>query len=355
MVKFNNKENGNNGYTAEIGFDILTPNYEDAIPVIKDFIDFLGLECKRNLGRTLESVKIAYSELEQFVKYHKWNGSPIYTAESIHQGFANHEARIKALVDLYNEVKDTRVINYNDVGQLSAWMSFPAITNQSSKNSFAEGSSITVTDIELSVEDTLLFVVNEPYVINFALVSAETESGLIHINTENGAATVYEGEEIFKIKGSATFTLPEAAVGRYALVAYISTEDGIRSSDYTPVKYNQVSGSVTHSAGVVISTGKNESSELTITYSKGDEIEVTVGAAEEGAHSYESMKFALEEAAYAYGFAEEDAKLEVKLDGNWQQLTGNESQLEAGTYRLKFSVKNGAKTYSGYVYTSYSV
>ena len=67
------------------------------------------------------------------------------------------------------------------------------------------------------------------------------------------------------------------------------------------------------------------------------------------------MFTALEEKAYLYGFVDEGAILETSADGKtWTALTGNEATLESGSYRLKYSIKNGSSVSEGYVYTAYT-
>jgi hypothetical protein len=82
-------------------------------------------------------------------------------------------------------------------------------------------------------------------------------------------------------------------------------------------------------------------------------IEVALALGDEEV-SYEQMYRALAEAAYTFGFADEEAKLE-NLDGEneWRALTGEETALAAGTYRLKYQIRNGDSLAEGYVFVQY--
>ena len=354
-IKHFGKENGTSGYVATASFTVADLGHEEAIPVIKEFLNYLGLECRRDIDVVLENAKRAYVELSHFTKYHKWNDSLIYTTESIRQGYANNDAKFKEFRDMYDAVKDVEVIKANDVGAISSRMTFPVISAQTAEGAVIDGNTVYITNLELEIDDTLLFVVDEPYVVNFALVSTNSETGLIHIETEKSDSYVYGGEETFKIKASASFALPEAAVGEYTLVAYVSTaEEEIRSSGYIPVVFTEVNGAVSQISGINVLARATEASEVIITYSRTNEIEVTVAPNSDGKHSCASMRAALEEAAYVYGYANEGAKLEMKLqDGSWAELSEDSAELEFGIYRLKFSVENGRNVYEGFVYTDY--
>ena len=66
------------------------------------------------------------------------------------------------------------------------------------------------------------------------------------------------------------------------------------------------------------------------------------------------MYEALCAAAYSYGFVENGASVEMlNADGTWSALSGEETALASGVYRLAYSVHNGSSVTEGTVYTEY--
>jgi hypothetical protein len=258
---------------------------------------------------------------------------------------------------MFDAIKDAEVIDFNDKEAVSLKIKFAPIVSQTSASVKNEGRTVSVSDFTVSVKDTLLFVVGEKYKVGFAIVgtNANTNSGLVHIDFNETLETEYVGEAVFKVNQTASFEIPVLAEGEYTLVSYISTADGIRSSGYQPVKFTEAKRYEEKMGNVNVVIDSNNSGELLLSISGVSEIEVKPELAEGVVHSYSDMFAALEKEAYLYGFVDETAVLEMSADGiTWTSLTGSETTLEDGSYRLKYSIKNGNVTSQGYVYTVYN-
>jgi hypothetical protein len=213
---------------------------------------------------------------------------------------------------------------------------------------------VTVKGLELGIEDTLLYVEGEKYTVNFALVrkGASGTAGLSHIELSERVETVFEGGKSFKLSQTTSFELPLLAEGEYTLVAYIATYDGIRSSEYTAVKFTDVTDFEAKEGALKVVLKKNTENELSLTFSVIREVEITL---EEGNRSYADMFGELSREAYPYGFVSEDTVIELLGEsGEWTAVSEGEAALPSGTYRLKYYVQNGDDTVEGYVYAAHT-
>ena len=348
-------ENGGS-YVPTMDIRINSADLDETMDILKDFLTQVELSCRRDIEYVTAGILLAQQELSQFTKYHQWNESPITTNDTIAQGFINRDEKYKAWQAEFERFNDTEVLDIRDQEQMSLNMHFAPATAGTGANVTANGLTVTVSDFEVSVSDTLLFVENEPYVVNFALLGLDGTDGMLtHLNHSDLTATPYSDGDSFTVTANTTFELPLLAEGSYTLVAYISTEDGIRSSGYTPVSFQELTPYESELGYLAVRTAKASDGTLLLTFEEILDIEVTVAMPETGFHSYVTMFDALSEQAYVYGFAEEGAVVEkLGEDGNWTALIGTEETLESGTYRLKYSIQNGEKIKNGTVFTDYT-
>lgn len=345
------------GYVSEMSLQVMGKTYDEVMNNLEAFLAVCGLECTRDFNMTKSGITQAYTELEQMTKYHTWNESPIRSVETLDAGYRNNLNKHKAFSDMLDAIKDAEVIDFNDKEAVELKINFAPIVSQTAVSVKNNGLSVSVSDLALSVDDTTLFVVGEKYKVNFAIVgTADTSSaGLVHIELGQTPSVAYADADTFKVNQTATFDIPVVSVGEYTVVAYISTEDGIRSSAYQPLAFTEVTRYEAKQDGVNIVADKKENGQLVISISQISDVEVSVALPEGAAHSYADMFTALEEKAYLYGFVDEGSVLETSADGKtWTALTGNEATLESGSYRLKYSIKNGSSVSEGYVYTAYT-
>ena len=67
---------------------------------------------------------------------------------------------------------------------------------------------------------------------------------------------------------------------------------------------------------------------------------------------FAGFKALVGEEAFKYG-TPEDNVIEKLIGENYTSLTGEEEEIESGTYRIFYSAKNGMASRSGYVYINY--
>ena len=191
--------------------------------------------------------------------------------------------------------------------------------------------------------------------MKFALVgiSGNEAEGLSIIEVQSNKSVPFvSAEGGFSVSASASFTLPELSHGRYTLVAYISTEDGIRSSDYKAVQFTDInteSFTLNSSTATVLKTDANE---IAIELSNQQNQIYTLNGSD---ISYADMIAFLEERAYSFGYAYEDSSLEYERQSNeWVKVENGDGALPYGSYRLKYEIRNGEHSASGYVIARYA-
>jgi surface antigen len=294
----------------------------------------------------------ALKEVEQSQKYQTWNESPIRTSADITQGFANLDAKYVAWHTLYGTVKDAERIEFTDREAMELNAYFAPIATQTATAVKSEGLEVSVSGLSLTVTDTTLLVEGDVYMVNFALLG-KAAGGLVHIPVEGTQTAAYDGGDELVVTQTATFTIPALSPDEYTVVTYISTPEGIRMSGYTALVFGEVMPCEAQAANVAVKTSRGAANELKVVCTYVTNVEVTL-AFESEEVSYEDMYAALAEAAYQYGFVDESAAVEL-LSGEdtWTALAGEEAALTAGTYRLKYQIRNRDSLVEGYVIAQY--
>ena len=352
-VGYQHKEDDLAGYVPELVLSIYTEDGETWQDVFREFLPLAGLSCTRDMRQVEAGIAQAYRELDSFTKYHKWNENLIVSEDTIVEGYKVLDARFKAAAAIYEAVKDTEVIDYSDRDRIELRIPFAPITAMTAASVTAEGLYVTVEDISLTVEDTSLLVGGEPYAVHFAMVGiGSSNQGLVHIPYENAREFVYNGEDSFTVTASADFDVPFLDVGEYVLVAYISTADGIRSSSYRAVLADSVVSEEWSDGSVCALAKRTENGELHVTCAVNFDIYVPLDQASYA--SYDTMMEAFREAAYDYGYVDDETVPELQgEDGEWVAITDPSAPLAYGIYRVKFTVRNGSVVREGYIRAQY--
>ena len=351
LVYFFNKEDGTCGYAPSLNLIIRGKSYEERMQTLGEFLELTGLTCRRDMDYVQAGIIQAYAELEQFVQHHTWNESPITTEEDIARGFENLDAKYKAWREMYEAIKDEEVIDIRNTEIVELNVKFAPITEQKAEEVTNDGLKVSVKELSLTIEDTLLLVENDQYMVSFALLG---RGGLVHTEVVGERTAAYTGGSSFSVSQNATFDIPTLSPDEYTVVAYISTIEGIRVSGYTELVFTGVAEFEAESGNVAVNISQGSDGTLVIKCTEILDVEVEIHF--ETADVYKSdMYGALSEAAYQYGYAATGADVEVlSKDGVWSAVVDDGLALTGGTYRLKYEIKNGDSLVEGYVLTQYS-
>ncbi|MBQ7364414.1 MAG: hypothetical protein IJW46_02315 [Clostridia bacterium] len=339
-------------YTSEISLRIRANTTEEKLAILEEFLAETGLTCRRDLDTVLPGVDRAFDELAEITQYHTWNGYAQATEEGIAAAIRVEEADTEAFRAMLDTVRDAEVIDIADEDAMELNMHFAPVTAAKGASLAHTGMTLKINTLTLSTSDTLLFVENEAYTVGFALSG---EDGLVHLKAENAAETVYTKADSFSLTvNDLTLALPDLTEGSFTLVAYIATQDGIRSSATTALSVEDIDTAnvvLTHSH---MTASKGENGAFVLSYEPITDHHITltnttpIGYAE----FYQML------ASYVcdYGIPS-DHTIELLSDeatNTYTPLTGNETVIESGSYRLAYNSKNGKTTVNGYLYVSFT-
>ena len=320
---------------------------EEQFEVFKQFLQEMGLTCRRDIDLVLAGVNAAYADAISIANYYQWNGVTIVNQEKVFQGQAVELERFAEMLAHYTNVKDAPVVDINDTTAMELSINFAPITASSFSGAAVDGLTVSVQSASLTIEDTTLYVKDEPYKVMFALESSN--GGLVHVDVET-ATTAYNNEKPFTVTASnVQFTLPQLAEGSYTLVAYIATSDGIRSSKYTALTDVNVSGLPLNLQNVELYATKDESGAMVITYQQITDFTIELTTDKMGYQQFAEAVFQL-----IFQFGTPTEVIEVESADTYTPLTGNETEIASGTYRVGYKIENGSHTVEGYVYIQYT-
>ncbi len=340
---------GGFGYIGEIGLNLQGQTREEILENLRSFLDEVGLQCKRDIDGVFDGIHRAYIELDSIVKYYTWNGFSVIDEAGIAEAVKKEAARFSEMGALYTAVKDAEVLDISDTERIELNIKFAPITACSSQGVSLDAGKVAVGSLSLTVEDTTLYVEGEPYKVMLALANAK--GGLVHVDMANTSSTNYANEETFTVTASQlAFTLPELSVGDYTLVAYIATSDGIRASAYTPVAVNDIANMPISLQSMTVSAAKGEAGVLTLAYTRAGDFAVDLTTEERV--DYEAFKALVSKKAFEYGTPSDI--IEVASGDTYAALTGEETEIADGTYRIAYINENGDKATQGYMYINYS-
>ena len=337
------------GYTGEVILNIHGETRNERLQSLKSFLNEYGMRCRRDIDEVFRGIDRAYVDVDGIIKYYKWNGIIVTDEDRIADAIEIELARFADMESIYTDIKDAEVIDYSDTRRIAMNIKFAPITEKANENVTLDGTGVSVGNISLTIKDTTLYVVDEPYKIAFALTEVNGENGLIHIDVENDATAIYTDGNKFTVSASdLSFELPTPAAGSYTLVAYISTADGIRSSGYVPVSFDRVSETTVTLDSTSVSA-KNGTDGVTITYS--DITDFTVSLVSDSKLDYEAFKLLIAAKAFEHGTPSET--VEIKSGDGFTSLSGAETEIASGTYRIGYTVHNGSSATNGYIYAEY--
>jgi len=342
------------GVELVLGIDIHAESVSQARAILKRQLEAWGLTSKYgDPDKLFLELDRAAMESENMIRYHKWNGYSSADGENLTKAREVELARFAAMVAMYDAVKDAPKIPLTDKDVSELAIQLPKVEEAISTQAIFPDQTVTLANLELVIKDTLLLIEGEPYAVFFALKPVNGE-GLVHVACEMQNTVAYAGEESFRVaSGAVSFAIPTVAAGTYTLVAYIGTADGIRTSDHTPVVFDTVTAAQTRAEELLITYEKAEDGTLRATFEKGPDVYLYVEKTE--ALDYAALYERLGEALFQFG-SPADAPIErMGEDGTYFALSGEETVIEEGHYRLGYTVFNGESSQSGYVYLTYGL
>lgn len=337
------------GREGQIMLNISSDSIGECREILLSLLDGWGLKCKYDMSKVYNSIDRAALESANAIKYITFNGHRINDNAGLLAAIDVERELFASLRAEYEKVKNAEEINISDEGY-ELRIRF-ADTNVTSVGvSYANG-VVTISNVGVIISDTMLMVKDEPYHVAIALKSLE-DGSLIHLTSET-EGTPYGGGESFSVTAeNLTVELPALDAGSYQLVAYLATSEGIRSSGVDAVPILSADDSVIRIGNIEIS-GTVEDGALRLSYTENADVYVTLHA--DASIGYAELYDLIAATAYSYG-QPENTVIEMLSDSElYLPLTGSETEMQGGTYRLAYNVQNGDRSISGYVYVTFTV
>lgn len=345
---------GSQIYTSELELVVHGDSDEEIFANLKAFLDETGLECKRDIDTTLSGIRRAHVEIEGLMSYYRWNGNNI-TPDGLTAAIAVEDNLFEDFRTMYEEIKDAEVIDFSDKDAVELNIDFSPVTVETAGEAKFENMTVSVSGLQLKVTDTTLYVKDQAYIINFALLKLSGEGNdIVHLETESPVEIVYTDTETLTVGTTgASLTVPTLDAGEYTVIAYVATNDKIRASQYVPVVFTEINTDQASLGSMTLISAKNDKNELILSFIEN--IDVNIEISNESALDYASFISLLAEEAYKYGVASDSPveKYDAETD-SFSPLTGDETEIAAGVYRLAYSVENGDISINGYIYAEYS-
>ncbi len=338
-------------YLGEMMVDIRADSFEEQFEILKQFLNEVGLVCRRDIDTVLSAIDVAYNDADGIIKYYTWNGISVVDSEGLDAAAIEEYKRMEDMLAYYTEVKDAEVLDINDREAIEMNINFAPITESSFSGFAIDGGNASIANLSLTIEDTTLYVKDEPYKIMLALVDAG--GGLVHFDMVNETTVKYADEDKFTVSASALdFKAPILSAGKYTLAAYIATSDGIRASAFAPVVSD--SDVPENSLDVeninLIASLDDETRAVVFTYTEKEDFEISLTG--ESRLDYSQFKTLVSQKVFEYGTPSE--VLEVKSGEDYVVLTGEETEIADGVYRMAYKTENGEKIKQGYIFIHYS-
>ncbi len=346
IVAEGEKERFVNGF---VSLRIDANTYDELVIVLEQFLSECGIVCRRDTKLMLESIKRAYEELPLFTTYYKWNGVVVSDTEGIGKALEVEKTRFARIREIYEERENAPVIDGDNEQAMELNIHLSDIVLSERTGVRANGIVISVEKVTLSVSDTLLFVKDEPYRIGFALVSVNG-GGLVHLGMSE-ESVAYNGGEL-SVTGSAELELSELVVGQYNLVAYVATSDGVRSTEYVKLPGDTADGEKMKLTDTSLSTSIGEDGLLIVSFEENTDISLSVSIP--GPLTYAELYELMRSNAYTYG-TPTDAPMEMRTGESFVSMSGEESGLAEGEYRIKYQKEKDGAILEGYIYLNLSI
>ena len=311
------------------------------------FLTDLGLTCKYDMNAVFLAYDRAKLEANNAIKYFYWNGYHIGNSEGATAAVEVARGKFAALRAEYEKVKDERTVK---AGSTAAELLIKfAKVSPSVGSAVYDNGKVTVTGVSLTIDDTILMVEGATYHVALALKS--TGGNLLALAISESGTAYGEGDSFTVTADSITLDVPMLEE-EYLLVAYIASDEGIRSSTAEALKFSSVVGEPIKSGNTVLTAEKTASGELCLKYTKDYDAEISLAA--EAPMSYAEFYELVADNAYSYGEPSTSLIEIVGEGGTVTSMSGDEAVVESGYYRIAYSIENGEQSVSGYVYVTFT-
>ncbi|MBQ4269456.1 MAG: hypothetical protein IJB97_07415, partial [Clostridia bacterium] len=318
----------------------------ESLAFLNEFYKAYGLETYYDFDEVVKGVELARLLTEEFGNTYFWNG---YALNSV----ANANKARGVLLDYYDEVNAefAEVKNNETVRarqRLDGDVHFAPVANLEVGETAYAGGKVNVSGLSFAVKDATLLEKGSGYTAQLGLSLLNENGKPCSVNTValsggNSPVVLYESGELHLSIGGEYILPKNLCEGKYALVVYATTEDGLRVSELKPITLYSIEEGALESEAMAV-TVESEEDKMFVNYAV--QLSVWVEAEEGRAYTGAEMERLLLRVALAKGYPKEDERVTTET-GEAVDLS---QTLAAGVYRLKIYVATADGISEAYAY-----
>lgn len=317
----------------------------EATNLALDYAESYGITLNINRDYIAGALSIAEDIANSFKGMFEWNNVSI---EGYDDMIAAFDA-LKAEFDEY-EAKFVEAESLPDASgfTLPEGQSFPAVAGFENGTVVYANGVITVSGMTLLVNDTRLLEAGNSYMIKLGAALLDENGKIIPANVlplAGGEVSATYGGEGLVLTQNGSYTLPTGlAAGRYQVVAYAATSDGIRVSQMVPVGYYSELDESFASADMDIDV-KAEDNSLYLVYSVSRSLIATLDTIKDS-YTVAEIERTIKNVALRHGYTKAGAQLTTSEGA----IVARDAILTGGTYRMSAFIASGTGVAEIYIY-----
>ena len=305
---------------------------EEQYQILKEFLEYTGLTFRRNYDDVINCLDYAIKDAKNFANFYTLNGYHLNNVKDLKVALAIEDSKFDDLINLYEQLKDLEVIDIEDQEKYNENIHFSNIEKVNEGEITNQGFKVVINDYQVKVLDTLLFVEDEEYVLEFGLLSED--NNIISFRSLDDSVFKYQKESDFELSLSKEFEIGLLDYGKYTLVVYVAlASENIRTTNYIKVEAFVTSDTYTIN-GHKMTIKQNELGNLEIISEK----DYNIYYESNEQFTYVDLESFIGQIAYDNGMIE-NLVIEFFDGKNWIILE-NESKeatyLEKGEYRMMY-------------------
>ena len=333
------------GYLGSVSVAVNGNTYQQRVDLLKQFLQQVGLECRRDIDDVFVGVATASDEQKYVQGVFRWNGSSVATREGLDSGLQVVLDEFVQYDAIYQQFKDAPTVSKNAYKADYKNMDF-AEASATSSDVAVEGRQVTIGNVSVQTQSSPLVMEGERYQVGFGLANTNGQQGIVHLDYVNNLLASPTGDTVVVTASQVTFELPVLLAGNYNVVAYVCTIDGIRISQYLPIKVDSAYGT-SMTVGNVQMTVDCTGEFGVVTYSPTSD--VVLEFAFDQPQTVQDFCSKVAEVVYNVGTL--GSVVERYVDGNYIVVDADDT-IGEGSYRLAYSVNNGDNSKQGYVFVT---
>lgn len=310
-----------------------------------EYAECYGISIDVNRSYLEEALGIAEDLASGFKGMYEWCGVVLNDYDDVIEAI---DVLRKEFDDMEAEFVEAESLPDASGFSLPQWQSFPAVEGFKNGSVSYKDGVITVDGMSLLISNTNLLEAGNSYMIKLGAALLDENGRIIPANvlplSGGDDSTIFGGEGL-ALTQSGSYTLPTGlAAGKYQVVAYAATSDGIRVSQMVPIGYYNGLDTSFESADMDIQV-KAENEHLYLVYTVSRSLVATLDTLKDS-YTVEEIERAIKNVALRHGYTKAGAAL-TTADG---EAVARDATLTQGTYRMSAYIASGTGVAEIYIY-----